>query len=154
MQVSLTLCILITSAKLGIPAGYFSNGKTYPDKVEAYYKNNVSKTLLNISIQAEIDFFNGKAFNSSATGASLKSALTEVNAVREGQNLSDVINNQFSTILTTNNTLNDSFSTQIANDNAKMITAYTTLQQGVIYLKVDMMQALNMTIDYVDGDGD
>jgi hypothetical protein len=144
----------IRTAKLGIPAGLFSNGTTYADKVEAYYKNNVSRTLLNTGIQAEIDFFNGKAFSSSATGASLKSALNDVTAIREGQNLSDVINNQFTTILTTNNTLNESFSTQVTNDNAKMVTAYNTLQQGVIYLKVDMMQALNMTIDYVDGDGD
>ena len=35
-----------------------------------------------------------------------------------------------------------------------MITAYNTLQQNVVYTKLDMMQALNITIDYVDGDGD
>ena len=35
-----------------------------------------------------------------------------------------------------------------------MIAAYDALQQNVIYTKVDMMQALNVTIDYVDSDGD
>jgi hypothetical protein len=28
------------------------------------------------------------------------------------------------------------------------------LQQNVIYTKLDMMQALNITIDYIDSDGD
>lgn len=144
----------IRTGKLGIPAGLFSNGTTFPDKVEAYYKNDVSKLLLNAGIKAEQDFFNGKAFNGSTNGPSLKSALDAVKAVREGQNLSDIINNQFAVINTKNNELNDSFSQQVITDNAKMVAAYNTLQQNVIYIKLDMMQALNVTIDYVDGDGD
>lgn len=144
----------VRSGKLGIPAGLFSNGTTFPDKVEAYYKNDVSKILLNAAIKAEQDFFNGKAFNGSNNGASLKSALDAVKAVRDGQNLGDIINNQFTTVNTTNNELNDSFSQQVQTDNAKMISAYNTLQQNVVYIKLDMMQALNVTIDYVDGDGD
>ena len=31
--------------KIGTPAGNFSAGQTFPDKVEAYYKNDVSKEL-------------------------------------------------------------------------------------------------------------
>jgi predicted lipoprotein len=144
----------VRSGKLGFPAGIFSNGTTFPDKVEAYYKNDVSKTLLNAGIKAEQDFFNGKAFNGSTNGASLKSALDAVNAERDGQKLSDIINNQFATINTVNSELSDSFSQQVITNNAKMVTAYNTLQQGVVYIKLDMMQALNITIDYVDGDGD
>jgi hypothetical protein len=34
-----------------------------------------------------------------------------------------------------------------------MILAYDALQQNVIYTKLDMMQALNIT-DYIDSDGD
>lgn len=144
----------VRSGKLGFPAGIFSNGTTFPDKVEAYYQNDVSKILLNAGIKAEQDFFNGRAFNGNISGASLKSALDAVDAVRDGQKLSDIINNQFTTINTTNNGLSDSFSQQVITDNAKMVTAYNTLQQNVIYIKLDMMQALNITIDYVDGDGD
>lgn len=144
----------IRSGKVGIPSGIFSNGTTYPDKVEAYYKNDVSKRLFNAGIKAQQDFFNGKAFNSSATGASLKSALDAVGAVRNGENLSTIINNQFTTIFTTGNLLNESFSEQITTDNSKMIGVYDAIQQDVIYIKLDMMQALNVTIDYVDGDGD
>ena len=144
----------IRTGKLGIPAGIFSSGVKYPEKVEGFYKNDISKELLNISLKASQDFFNGKYFNSTTTGPSLKPYLDYVNAVRGGQKLSDIINNQFTTIFTVNNNLNSSFSNQINFDNSKMILAYDALQQNVIYTKLDMMQALNITIDYVDGDGD
>ena len=35
-----------------------------------------------------------------------------------------------------------------------MLAAYDAIQQNVVYLKLDMMQALNITVDYVDSDGD
>ncbi len=144
----------VRSGKIGIPAGIFSNGTKFPEKVEGYYKKDISKTLLNAAIQSQQDFFNGKAFNGTTTGPSLKSYLDEVKAVRNGQNLSDIINNQFTAIYNTNATLNDDFSQQVSTNNAKMLEAYDALQQNVVYFKLDMMQALNITIDYVDGDGD
>ncbi|KLT69159.1 imelysin family protein [Flavobacterium sp. ABG] len=144
----------VRTGKLGIPAGKFSNGTTFPEKVEAYYKNDVSKDLLNIGIKASQDFFNGKYFASETTGPSLKSYLDFVNATRDGKKLSDIINTQFATIYTTNQALSNSLSQQVINDNTKMLTSYDALQKNVIYTKLDMMQALNITIDYVDGDGD
>lgn len=144
----------IRTGKIGIPAGLFSSGTKFPEKVEAYYKNNISRELLNVAIQAQQDFFNGKYANSPTTGEGLKSYLDSLNAVRSGQNLSTVINNQFTAIFTSNATLNPSFSQQIITDNSKMIAANTVIQQEIIYLKLDMMQALNITVDYVDGDGD
>lgn len=144
----------IRTAKLGIPSGEFSNGTVYPDKVEAYYKGDVSKLLLNTSLQASRDFFLGKSFGSNQKGAGLKSYLDAVGAVRNGQLLSDIIDNQYASVFTANAALNDNFAQQIVQDNAKMNTAYDVLQQLVIYTKLDMMQALNITIDYVDGDGD
>lgn len=144
----------IRTGKIGIPAGVFSSGVKYPEKVEGYYKNDISKELLNVSIKATQDFFNGKHFNSTTTGEGLKTYLDFLNVIRNGQKLSDIINNQFAAIYTVNNTLNNSFSQQVNTDNSKMIAAYDALQQNVIYIKLDMMQALNITIDYVDGDGD
>lgn len=144
----------IRSGKLGIPAGVFSNGTVFPDKVEAYYKNNVSRELLLTSIQASQDFFNGKHFGSATTGEGLKSYLDFVNAVRDGKKLSDVINTQYAATLQVSGTLNNSFSEQINTNKTLMVTAYDALQKNVIYIKLDMMQALNITIDYVDGDGD
>ena len=144
----------IRAAKLGIPAGVFSNGTKFPEKVEAFYKKDISKILLNAAIKSQQDFFNGRHFNSTVTGEGLKSYLDYVNAVRNGQNLSAIINNQFDVIFTTNNDLNNNIAGQIVNDNAKILASYDKLQQNVIYMKLDMMQALNITIDYVDGDGD
>ena len=141
-------------SKVGIPAGVFSNGTLFPEKVEGFYKKDISKKLLNTAIQAQQDFFNGKYFASSQVGPSLKSYLDDVNAVRNGLNLSAIINNQFETIYTTNAVLNNNFSEQINSSNSKMLEAYDAMQQNVVYFKLDMMQALNITIDYVDGDGD
>ncbi|MES2544025.1 MAG: imelysin family protein [Bacteroidota bacterium] len=144
----------VRTGKIGIPAGVFSAGTKYPEKVEAFYKNDASKILLDESIRAVQDFFNGKHFGTSTTGASLKGYLDFLNTVRDGEKLSDIINTQFNTIYITNNVLSTSFSQQINTDNTKMINSYDALQQNVIYTKLDMMQALNITIDYVDGDGD
>lgn len=144
----------IRTGKIGIPAGKFSNSVKFPEKVEAFYKNDVSKILLNEAVKASQDFFNGKHFKSATIGESLKSYLDFVNAVRSGQKLSDIINNEFTPINAANSSLNNSFSSQVTTDNSKMLAAYEALQQNVIYTKLDMMQALNISIDYVDGDGD
>ena len=144
----------VRRGKVGIPAGLFSDGVLYPEKVEAVYKNDVSKELFIASLHASQDFFNGKNFNNTATGPGLKSYLDYLNSVRNGQNLSDIINNQFTTIFTTTDALNNSFSQQVSTGNAKMINTYNALQQNVVYIKLDMMQALNISIGYVDGDGD
>lgn len=144
----------IRTVKLGIPAGLFSNGVKYPEKTEGIYKGNVSKELLNISIKASQDFFNGKHFNAATTGESLKTYLDFVNAIRDGKKLSELINTQYAAVLTSTNDLNPSLANQINTDNSKVTAAYDVLQKNVIYTKLDMMQALNITIDYVDGDGD
>ena len=144
----------IRAAKIGIPAGLFSNGLKYPEKVEAFYKKDVSKELFSAAVHAAHDFYNGKHFNDSGIGEGLKSYLDFVNAVRDGQNLSAVINNQFDSIFSALNILNEDFSEQVNTDNSKMIAAYDALQQNVVYLKLDTMQALNITVDYVDSDGD
>jgi len=144
----------IRTGKLGIPSGLFSNGTTYPEKVEGYYKKDISKELLTIALQAEQDFFNGKHFGSTTTGESLKSYLDFLNVIRDNKKLSDIINSQFAAITISNNALKNNFSEQITTDNTIMTTAYNTIQQNVIYIKLDMMQALNITIDYVDSDGD
>jgi len=144
----------VRSAKVGIPAGLLSAGVTFPEKVEGFYKSDVSKDLLLVAVKAAQDFFNGKHFDSATTGEGLKTYLDYLNADRDGQKLSAIINNQFVAVTTISNTLNSNFSQQIFSDNTKMVAAYNVIQQNVVYVKLDMMQALNITIDYVDGDGD
>lgn len=144
----------IRTAKIGIPAGVFSNGTKFPEKVEAKYKGDISKTLLEHAIKSQKDFFNGTPFNGTTTGSSLASYLDYVNAVRDNQNLSAIINNQFGSITTKSALLSNNLYEQVNSNNSAMLAAYDALQQNVVYLKLDMMQALNITVDYVDSDGD
>jgi len=43
---------------------------------------------------------------------------------------------------------------QVVNDNTRMTLTYDALQRAVVLLKVDMLQTLNVSVDYVDADGD
>ena len=68
--------------------------------------------------------------------------------------MSDIINNKFATINSTNALLSDSFSNQVTTNNTVMLTSYDELHKLVINFKIDMMVAFNITVDYVDADGD
>ncbi|WP_440121333.1 imelysin family protein [Tenacibaculum sp. Ill] len=142
----------IRTNKVGIPTGTFSSGTTFPEKVEAYYSKTVSKELALEALNASQNFFNGKHFTSNITGVSFKSYLEYL----DRNDLSVAIINQFNSVRTQINTLNNSFSDQITNDNTAMTKTYDELQKNVILLKTDMMQAFNISIDagYVDNDGD
>jgi len=139
--------------KLGVPAGVFSNGTTYPDKVEAFYKKDVSKELLLDALKASQDFYNGRNFTTGAEGPSLKGFLDAVNAGGSTP-LSGIINNKYNAALTATNALNNNLTQQITTDNAAAVNAYNAIQQIVIYTKVDLLNALHINIDYVDADGD
>lgn len=143
----------LRAGKVGIPAGIFST-EPLPENVEAFYKKDVSKQLLLQAITASEDFFNGKHFNSTATGPSYKSYLDYLNSVKNGEDLSALINAQFDLAKTKATTLNNNFVQQIDADNEQMLLTYNELQRNVILLKVDMLQALDINVDYVDTDGD
>ncbi|WP_298546709.1 imelysin family protein [uncultured Aquimarina sp.] len=143
----------LRAGKIGIPAGVFS-GTTLDDKVEAFYKGDVSKTLFNANLDALQDFFNGKHFSSSATGESLKTYLDFLNTIKNGEDLSTLINNQFNVARTTAGNLNDDFSVQVRTNNNLMLNTYDELQKNVVFLKVDMLQAISVNVDFVDADGD
>lgn len=135
--------------KIGIPAGNFST-TPLPEKVEAFYNQEVSKELAIEALNAVQNVFNGTQFGGSATGESFKTYLTFLNRVE----LATMINNQFNTARGKIQELNANFYTQVNTDNTKMTQAYDALQAGVILLKVDMLQAFNISVDYVDADGD
>ncbi len=141
----------IRTSKIGFPSGVFSGGDLKPQNVEAFYKSDISKILLNEALIASQNFFNGKKFDATSTGPSLKSYL---DFVKNNQELSGLINTQFTKSLDSNNLLNNNLSVQVTNDNSKMIALYDILQQNVAYTKLDMIQALNISIIYSDNDGD
>jgi len=139
----------LRAGKVGIPAGVFSN-EVLPQKVEAFYKKDISEKLLLESINACKRFFNG----GNNGGESFKTYLDFLNTIKNGADLATIINTQFDVALSKANTLNADFTQQIATDNFQMLETYNELQRNVILLKVDMLQALDINVDYVDTDGD
>lgn len=143
----------LRAGKVGIPAGVFS-GTPLDGHVEGYYSEIYSKSLLLESIDAAQNFFNGKHFGTESTGESLRSYLQYLNTTKDGSILANLIDSQFEEARLEAQELNDDLSAQVESDNIKMLSAYDALQQNVVYLKVDMLQALNINVDYVDADGD
>ena len=139
--------------KVGIPAGVFS-GAPLKGNVEAFYKKDVSKDLLLEAMDASIKFFNGTSYDGVSSGPSLESYLTHLNSTKGGATLSSLVATKLETAKSQINSLSNNFVSQIESDNNKMLTAYDAIQAVVVLLKVDMLQAFNINVDYVDADGD
>jgi predicted lipoprotein len=139
--------------KIGIPAGVFSGG-TLPSNVEAFYNKNISKDLALEAMEANIKFYNGTSFDGLSTGPSLKSYLTHLNSTKDGTSLSAFVETKLQSAKTSINSLSNNFVSQISSDNNKMLVTYDAIQSVVVLLKVDMLQAFNINVDYTDADGD
>jgi predicted lipoprotein len=143
----------LRAGKIGIPAGIFS-GTAIPTAVEAYYYPEVSRELFLEGLNAAMSFFNGEYYDGVGKGESLNSYLDYLTSINKGADIASLINSQFIVIKNTAEGLNDSFVFQIEDDNSKMLNTYDELQKLVVLFKVDMTQAMNIKIDYVDADGD
>ncbi|PZW39768.1 imelysin [Mesonia algae] len=143
----------IRSGKVGIPAGVFS-GNVEPQTIESYYQPSFSKSLLEKSLNSSKNFFKGLSFDQSTTGLSFESYLDYLNSIKEGEDLSTLILNQYEDSASKIGLLNDNLLQEVENNNSKMLTAYDSMQANVILLKIDMLQALSISVDYVDTDGD
>jgi len=141
------------AGKLGIPAGVFS-GNPIPNSVEAPYSNIYSKELFDIAFDAIENFFVGTSFDQSQNGASLEDYLDHISNNNQSPNIALQITEQWNTAQLVSENLSASLKDQVNEDNSKMLETYDALQEAVILLKVDMMQALNIQVDYVDADGD
>ena len=140
----------LRAGKIGIPAGVFAGSKL-PEKVEGLYSQK-SKELYSAGFDAMRDFFNGQS--ASGQGESLNSYLEFVNTISDGEDLSQTINLQFDLAQAKANLLSDDFRAQVENENTLMLETYDELQKNVVNMKVDMFQALNIRVDFVDADGD
>ncbi|WP_136467408.1 imelysin family protein [Flagellimonas onchidii] len=144
----------LRAGKMGIPLGAFSGDQT-PNTVEVLYKPELSKSMFLEGLTAVQDFFNGKHFDSTTTGESLASYLNALNTVKEGEDLSKRINDQMDSARDAVTGLGD-FKTEIETNNpaVDMFRAYDEVQKVVPLLKVDMVSAMSISIDFVDADGD
>ncbi|WP_167342360.1 imelysin family protein [Nonlabens sp. SY33080] len=138
--------------KIGIPAGIFSSS-SLPDRVEGLYSEVYSKQLATTALNAVRQFFTGQHYNSSTTGLSLSDYVT-ASETDANNSLSTEISNQFETAQNQLSTLDANLSSQVNTNNTAMLQTYDELQRAVVLLKVDMLQLLNINVDYVDADGD
>lgn len=139
--------------KFGIPAGVFSGGPL-PDRIEAYNGEIYSQILALEATTAIENFFNGVAYNDpNTTGLSIKNYLDFIET-DVSDKLSTRINNQIQTAKNKIKELNTNFKEQIEENNTEMLLTYDAIQTAVVLFKVDMLQKLNISVDYADADGD
>ena len=137
--------------KIGIPCGKWDDYEIYEIGVEAYYKKNISKRLTLEALGACKDFFTGVGFNSNTIdGKSYVDYLTD----NGDTNISVDIINGLDLAKDKINNLDDNLRFQLLNDNSSMLEAYDALQKVVVDLKTDMLISMQITVDYVDADGD
>ena len=100
------------------------------------------------------NFFNGRYYNNNdLSGLSINAYLNFIENDQE-EKLADKINEQFDKIITQLDELDNDFSMQVVEDNLAMLSTYDVIQANVVLLKVDMLQKLNINVDYADADGD
>tara|TARA_B100000767_G_C19778281_1_gene544130 strand:+ start:2354 stop:3511 length:1158 start_codon:yes stop_codon:yes gene_type:complete len=139
--------------KFGIPAGVFSGGPL-PDRIEAYHGEIYSKVLSLEATTAIENFFNGIAYDDPDTsGPSIKDYLDFLESDTD-EKLSERINKKLQGSRVKINELNSNFKKQIEDNNTSMLLTYDAIQSAVTLFKVDMLQKLNVSVDYVDADGD
>jgi hypothetical protein len=125
--------------KIGIPCGIWNGFNSYPIGVEAFYRGDLSKALCLESLDACNDFF-----------SFYLDILTELG----NSNLSTDILNSLAEAKSAVNNLGNNFRVQLVENKDDMLTAYDKLQTVVPLLKVSMLYALDITVDYQDSDGD
>lgn len=144
----------LRAGKMGIPLGVFT-GTPAPNTIEAFYKEDISKTLFLEGLNAVQDLFNGKHFGVASTGESLASYLDDLNTVKDGEDLAKLINDQLDEARSMVTAL-DTFRNEIENNSppTNMLLSYDEVQRVVPSFKVDMVSAMSISIDFVDADGD
>ena len=138
--------------KFGIPAGIYSSSPL-PNNVEAFYKKDVSKQLALEALNACQGFFNGVSLLTGMEGSSLNSYLETLPGSSNNSLISDILS-QFDEAKSQIEILDDNFYNQIETNNIQMLYAFDAIQLLVVYFKVDMLQSLAISVDYVDADGD
>ena len=144
------------TSMIGLPIDYFGNGAAKdPAKIQAVYKQDVSRELLIASIKASQDLFNGKYLNSETQGESLKSYLNELQVSAGGKDLSLVIDEYYDVAIAKSALLDENFYTGIGEvDIQKYRDTRESIHRVVEVLKTNMISALGIKADYNDSDGD
>lgn len=145
----------IRKGKIGLPAGVFNGFSQLPmpEHVESYYYQQ-SLPFVYRSLIAMQKFLKGEHYSTTTNGEGLDDYLSHVNAQSGGQPLQVLINNQFNTIQTELNNINDPLSNEVNINNQGVRDVYQEMQVLVPKMKVEMTNALEVMITYQDNDGD
>ncbi|MAD50309.1 MAG: hypothetical protein CMC95_03275 [Flavobacteriales bacterium] len=137
--------------KFGIPAGYFSGGQTFPEKTEAYYAGDVSRSLALSSLESIYNVFEGRKYDDNTVVG--ESMYTYLNFLQEGALADDILTKLDNIYISINNLDND-FAYQIETNNDEILNTFNLIQSVVAKFKIDMTMAMGVGIDYISGDGD
>ena len=129
--------------KIGIPAGVRSAGVPRPTATEAFY-GGYSAELAEINIEAFKDLYAG------GNGSGLDDYLIFIQA----NTLDNDIDTELDEAISDASKLTDPLSQNIEDDNDRVIQVFTSLQDALVLLKVDMTSLLGITITNQDNDGD
>jgi len=147
-------------AKIATPSGK-RDGVKFIRAVESFYSSKNSKILFLESYKALKNFYEGNAYSdNSKRGHSIKSYLEFLNQTvwdedsRRQLNIIELVDEKYKAIDKSVTLLNEDFTEQIKTDNSKMKDTFNALQSYVILTKLNIFQLLNVTVDFVDGDGD
>ncbi|GGD02915.1 imelysin family protein [Hyunsoonleella pacifica] len=152
-------------AKIATPSGtrnrdIFPNisVSSSPESVESLYSPENSKALYLEAYDAIQDFYYGRSYSNNANTTGLQEYLQSLGTtiMVDGADMSlDVyIVQLFGNIDAANNNITDNFYLQTQDYNPNFDAAFDAIQDFVVAIKSNAINAFNLTIDFVDSDGD
>ena len=129
-----------------------------PTFVESLYSPENSKTLYLEAYDAIQDFYYGRNYSTDANTVGLQEYLQFLGAtiMVDGSDiqLDDYIETLFNNINSANSNIGDNFFEQTQDYNPNFDTVFDAIQEFVVAIKGNIISAFNLTIDFVDSDGD
>lgn len=144
----------LRGGKIAIPAGVFSGGPL-ANSVEALYTQSptINKSLYLNSLNNFKAFFDGNS-KYIGSGTSLSHYLDYIRELTDGADIRGALDTELENAITVSLNLDEDLYKQVLEDNSKMLETYNQLQKITVLLKTDMFSSLNISVDYVDSDGD
>lgn len=133
----------LRDGKIGIPAGVRSAGVPRPAATEAYHGGYSSELVV----------ANLQALKSLLTGGSGSGLDDNLRFLEEDDLVADILSGIDQAIVDAQQ-LTDPLSSDIDDDPQPAINVFTTMQDPLVLIKVDMTSALGITITFQDNDGD
>lgn len=143
------------NGKVRFPSGA-ATGKAYPEDVESRYNPELSFSLLIKSLETMQNFFNGRRFANQPKGLGFSTYLEKYHKITGGKDIATAVNSKFDEAIEYTQKIKENTTEYelIKTNNKAMLELHDIIQSNVINLKVDMFQAMGISVQYVDGDGD